>query len=62
MRKSLDHAAHFSHMDELDATNLVAARGRLRKSGAEETELLAFRGRVVLLASLKLYTSLECLV
>lgn len=34
MRKSLDHAAHFSHMDEFDATLLVEARNRMKTKAA----------------------------
>jgi pyruvate dehydrogenase E2 component (dihydrolipoamide acetyltransferase) len=30
MRISVDHAAHFTHMDELDATNLVDLRNQLK--------------------------------
>lgn len=61
MRKSLDHAAHFSHMDELDATNLVAARGRLKEKAAEYGVKLNYLPFVVkaLVEALKQYPRLN---
>ncbi|MCB1198145.1 MAG: 2-oxo acid dehydrogenase subunit E2 [Deltaproteobacteria bacterium] len=61
MRKSLDHAAHFSHMDELDATNLVAARGRLKEKAAQYGVKLNYLPFVVkaLVEALKLYPRLN---
>lgn len=35
MRISVDHAAHFTHMDELDATNLVELRNSLKDEAAK---------------------------
>ncbi len=35
MRISVDHAAHFTHMDELDATNLVDLRNQLKDEAAK---------------------------
>ena len=35
MRISVDHAAHFTHMDELDATNLVNLRNELKDEAAK---------------------------
>lgn len=61
MRKSLDHAAHFSHMDELDATNLVAARERLKGKAKEYGVKLNYLPFIVkgLVESLKLYPRLN---
>lgn len=35
MRHSIDHAAHFTHMDEFDATNLVDMRNSLKDEAAK---------------------------
>ena len=35
MRHSIDHAAHFTHMDEFDATNLVDLRNNLKENAAK---------------------------
>jgi pyruvate dehydrogenase E2 component (dihydrolipoamide acetyltransferase) len=35
MRRSVDHAAHFTHMDELDATKLVEIRESLKEEAAK---------------------------
>lgn len=42
MRKSVDHAAHFSHMDEVDAQNLVAARSKLKDIAKEKGIQLSY--------------------
>ncbi|MCB0272717.1 MAG: 2-oxo acid dehydrogenase subunit E2 [Bdellovibrionales bacterium] len=61
MRKSLDHAAHFSHMDELDATNLVEARNRLKDVAEKYGVKLNYLPFIVkaLVESLKQYPRLN---
>jgi len=61
MRKSLDHAAHFSHMDEIDATLLVEARNRLKGKAADYGIKLNYLPFIIkaLVETLKMYPRLN---
>ncbi|MEZ4704088.1 MAG: dihydrolipoamide acetyltransferase family protein [Bdellovibrionota bacterium] len=61
MRKSVDHAAHFSHMDELDATGLVDARNALKELAQDQGIKLSYLPFLVksLCAALKQYPMLN---